>query len=288
VYPELWVVDGTLMPEGLAALTVAVIVLASYRFWHRPGTARAALLGAAVGVAGLARGEDILLLAIVAIPIVILAARRPGTTQGPGVVWIVALLASAAAVVAPWSIRNAATFSRPVPISVNSEEVLANSNCDQTWHGSLLGFWAIDCYRGNPSGDESQRAAFWRTEGLDYVGAHLSRAPVVAAARVGRVWDLYRPWQNAHLSTIEGRNLWVARSGLLCYYLLLPLAALGAWTLRRRSVPLLPLSGMILLVTVTAIYAYGATRFRTPAEVALVVLAAVGLDALRPPRSVAA
>jgi hypothetical protein len=45
---------------------------------------------------------------------------------------------------------------------------------------------------------------------------------------------------------------------------------------------------MILLVTVTAIYAYGATRFRTPAEVALVVLAAVGLDALRPPRSVAA
>ena len=288
LYPELWVIDGTLMPEGLAALTGALVVLTTYRFWHRPAAGRAAVLGAAIGVAALARGEDLLLLAIVAVPAVVVVARRSATPAATTAVWTIALLASAAAVVAPWSIRNAVTFSKPVPISVNSEEVLANANCDQTWHGSLLGFWAIDCYRGNPSGDESQRAAYWRTEGLDYVRAHLSRLPVVVAARVGRVWDLYRPWENARLSTVEGRNLWVARAGLICYYLLLPLAAFGALTLRRRGVPLLPLSGMIILVTVTAIYAYGATRFRIPSEIALVVLAAVALDALRPPRSAAA
>jgi len=40
-----------------------------------------------------------------------------------------------------------------------------------------------------------------------------------------------------------------------------------------------PLLAMPVLATATALYAYGATRFRMPAEVAIVVLAAVAIDA---------
>jgi hypothetical protein len=48
----------------------------------------------------------------------------------------------------------------------------------------------------------------------------------------------------------------------------------------RRRETLVVLAAPFVLVTLTAALAYGATRFRMPAEVALVVLAAVGADAL--------
>jgi hypothetical protein len=60
----------------------------------------------------------------------------------------------------------------------------------------------------------------------------------------------------------------------------LGLAVAGAVVLwRRRPALVVPLAALIVLVTVTAAYAYGATRFRVPGEVALIVLAAVALEA---------
>jgi hypothetical protein len=60
---------------------------------------------------------------------------------------------------------------------------------------------------------------------------------------------------------------------------MLPLSMCGAIILRRRRVPILPLVAMAALVTLTAASAYGVTRFRVPAEVAIVILSAVALDA---------
>src|SRR4029079_17123691 len=97
---------------------------------------------------------------------------------------------------------------------------------------------------------------------------------------VGRVWDLYRPFQNTEFSKIEGRPKWVSTLGLLNYWAMLPFAVWGVVALRRRKVILLPLLIQVVSVTVTAAYAYGVVRFRAPAEVALVVRAAVGIDAL--------
>ena len=48
--------------------------------------------------------------------------------------------------------------------------------------------------------------------------------------------------------------------------------------LRRRRVPITPLVSQFVIVTVTAAAIYGITRFRAPAEVSLVVLAAVAVD----------
>ena len=141
----------------------------------------------------------------------------------------------ALAVIAPWTVRNLATFDRPVPISVNGEEVLATANCDLTWHGAFLGYWHFSCYQGHPPGDESDRAAHFADQGLTYIGHHLGRAPVVALARMGRIWDVYRPLQNTQLNTIEGRDRGVSEAGLAAYAVLMPLAIAGAVVLRRRG-----------------------------------------------------
>jgi hypothetical protein len=102
----------------------------------------------------------------------------------------------------------------------------------------------------------------------------------VVAARVGRVWDVYRPAQNRTYSILDGRTEGYATLGQWSYWVVLALAAPGAVVLwRRRPALLVPLGALIVLVTVTAAYAYGATRFRVPGEVALIVLAAVALEA---------
>ena len=68
--------------------------------------------------------------------------------------------------------------------------------------------------------------------------------------------------------------------GLALYYVTLPLAVVGAVWLYRRQVTLVPLLAPMLVITVTAALAFGTTRYRIPADVALVVLAGVGLAAL--------
>jgi hypothetical protein len=52
----------------------------------------------------------------------------------------------------------------------------------------------------------------------------------------------------------------------------------GTVVLRRRRVPLLPLLAMFALVGMVALAFYGIPRFRVPAEVATVVLAAAAID----------
>jgi hypothetical protein len=52
----------------------------------------------------------------------------------------------------------------------------------------------------------------------------------------------------------------------------------GAVQLRRRRMQLTPLLSQFVVGVVTAGAIYGITRFRTPAEVSLVVLAAVAVD----------
>jgi hypothetical protein len=61
---------------------------------------------------------------------------------------------------------------------------------------------------------------------------------------------------------------------------MLPFAIAGAIALRRRRMPLSPLLAVIATVAVTVAITFGSTRYRAPADVAIGLLAAVGIDAL--------
>jgi hypothetical protein len=254
------------MPEGLFALTIALVLLFAVRRQPLP-------LGVAIGLAALTRGEAVLLFGLLALP---LFWRR----------WrsLAVVAVAGGLVLAPWTVRNLVQFDRPVPISTNGEEVLAYANCDATYGGPFLGFWRFECKTPVGEGDESEQAAAWRRQGLDYARDHLGRVPVVVAARVGRVFDVFRPVQNTQFSTVEGRDLDVNRWGLAGWALVAPLAVYGGVVARRRGVPLLPFVAVVVMVAVTAAYAYGVVRFRVPAEVAAIALAGVALDALLPGR----
>jgi Dolichyl-phosphate-mannose-protein mannosyltransferase len=274
-YPLLWVAEGSLMSESLYGALMAGLLLAAIRFARAPGPRGAALLGALAGLATLTRGEALLLAPILLLPLALTRALPVGRRAGLAAASLVAM----ALVLAPWTIRNAIRFDRPVIVSTNSSALLAGANCRSSYHGRFLGLWQFRCYGRRPPGDESRKAAVYRRRGLDYARDHAGRLPLVLAARMGRVWDLYRPGQQVNYEYFEGRSKTASRLGLIAYYPLLVLAIAGALLLRRGRRPLLPVLALPALVSVTALLTYGLTRFRFAAEPALVVLAAVALDA---------
>jgi hypothetical protein len=58
---------------------------------------------------------------------------------------------------------------------------------------------------------------------------------------------------------------------------MVPVAIAGGVLLWRRKVTLIPLVAPFLLVTFTAASTFGITRYRVPSEVALVILAGLGV-----------
>ncbi|MDX6648186.1 MAG: hypothetical protein QOJ97_137 [Solirubrobacteraceae bacterium] len=276
VYPLLWVADGSLMSESLYGLTIALCLLAAYRVLDRPTPGRAAVLGAAIGLAALTRGEALALIVLLAVPVAWKARARP---RGRAAILGLAV-AGFLVVLAPWTIRNWTTFDRPVPVSTNSGTLLAGANCPPAYSGDQIGSWYFTCVRPPRGQNEAQEAEALRSDGLDYARSHTGRLPAVLGARVLRTWDLFRPRQGVGFAQAEGRAKWAEYAGVASYYGLLVLALAGLVVLRRRRAPLFVLLIPPVLVTLMSLVGYGLTRFRLAAEISIVVLAAVAVDEL--------
>lgn len=326
-YPLLWINDAMLLSEGMYVEAVAAVLLVAYRFSDRPSIANAAILGGAIGMSTLVRGEIILLLGVLVVPL-LLRTRDWSWRQralGAGAAWLVGI-----AVLVPWIAYNHGRFEEPVYLTSQTGAVFSAGSCDVAFYGEALGYYAADCYsdyvrRGYPVGDprmpgctaeaaaaidaidpveksasdvcwpdprvldESQRDRVINDFGVRYIKEHASRFPVVAAARVGRMFDVYNPDIGAEVEplganvrlnwAVEGRGKRASELGFLFYWALVPLAVAGTVALRRRRLPLAPLLALPAVIAVTAAIAMGITRYRVPVDVVLVILAGVGLDA---------
>lgn len=276
VYPQLFMVDGTVIAESLYAPLIAGVLVLAYRFLDRPTAASAAALGAVIGLATLTRSDGILLLVVLALP---LAWKVGQLRLGIGMLAIVA--ATAAVVLSPWLVRNWIEFDRFPLLSSNGALTQLATNCPTTYYGERVGFVAHDCALRSPclriKAEIPQSECLVR-EARRYVRDHLGRVPVVAVARVGRLLNVYHPDMDRRYGQIWGREKRLSTVGMAMYAILVPFAVYGALLLRRRRVSLLPLASVIVLAMLVAILAFGFSRYRLAAEPALVVLGAVGLQ----------
>src|SRR5262249_58937596 len=99
-----------------------------------------------------------------------------------------------------------------------------------------------------------------------YVRAHLGHLPVVVAARVGRVWGVYRPMQTEELDERGAGEQWPKTIGVVCFGALLGLGIVGLVLVRRRNLSVLPFASLAGVVTITAACFYGHPRFRVPVD----------------------
>ena len=285
VYPNLWAPDGMLQAETLSMFAAAATILAAYQYWRQPSWRRLVLVGAACAFGALARSELILFVPLLVVPLACFTRDRPWRVR---LRWLGASVLAAMAVLAPWTIYNTTRFVHPVLLSAQFAPLLASANCDSTYYGPLQGYFDIRCAAAIDNkdhltlkDDESQEDIVYQREAVAYVRAHLSRLPVVESVRLRRIVGLYRTSLYVRADAlIEGRSpVWISWAALYSFWVLSLFAIPGVFALRRRRTPVFPLVAPVVVVIVTVLATYASTRFRTTAEPALVVAAAVAIDA---------
>lgn len=290
VYPQLVMVDGTVITEALYAPLIALILLLGYRLLDGGGLGLAAALGAAIGLATLTRTEAIALVVLLAIPLCVAAARRRVQPRArirdalrPALPLAAVAVAATAFVLVPWVVRNAITMDRAIVFTSNSGHTAAATVCDDTFRAGspYLGFVRHECALRGPCvsiADELEQAACQRDQAWRYMEDHASRVPVVVAVRVLRVWELYRYQDDLGYGELWSRSIPVAKAGLVMYALMVVLAIGGIVRLRRARIPVWPLLMLAVLVCLSAAMTFGFSRYRLAAEIPLVLLAGTGID----------
>ena len=298
VYPNLWINDGMLMVETVFILATAVAMLACYRYFKRPNRLDVALLSVALTAAAMTRPEAILLFLLLPVPLVL--ARRNVALQERALQLAIAACIPILAF-APWVLYNQSRFEDSVLLSTGAGQTLAAGNCDLTFSGPNLGFYDTKCLLAPQivepnTEDRSLRDSEYQLIARAYISEHSSELPKVMAARVGRVWHLYRVDQSIGLDGyVEGRaggapseGFFLVREALWAYFVLAPLALFGLYALHRKGTKIYPLLMQPALVTVVAALTFGITRYRAGAEVTIVVCAAVAINLIAtklfPPR----
>jgi 4-amino-4-deoxy-L-arabinose transferase-like glycosyltransferase len=121
VYPALLEYQGMLMSEPLAATLLSGAVLAILWADGRPPAARWLVPGLLLGALALTRPEYL----AISLPIaVVVLARHGWDGWQEGLVQALVMLVGLAVVVGPWTVRNAVTLDRFVPISTGGGQVL--------------------------------------------------------------------------------------------------------------------------------------------------------------------
>jgi 4-amino-4-deoxy-L-arabinose transferase-like glycosyltransferase len=277
IYPNLWISDGLVMSESVSCLLIALSLWAILVWADKPTLRAAALVGVAIGLGTLARSEVVLFVPSAAAVMWIVGRRscvpRPWTQ-------VLAAIGVTVALLLPWTIFNVVRFEKPVFLTTNEGGALLGANCDDTYFGPAQGGWSLLCLVNDPGNgsdnDTSTRTARQRHEALTYVGNHLSTVPRVELQRVGRTLDLFALRDMVRGDVGEERERWASWAGIAAFWMLAPLAAVGAFLTRRRDRAVLLIPVMIALVTTVAIY--GGHRIRSAAEPAIVILAAIAID----------
>jgi 4-amino-4-deoxy-L-arabinose transferase-like glycosyltransferase len=291
--PNLWMNDGLVMSESVSTLALSAALVLALSLLDRLGddatgadavrprsSSRATLsTGAVLGLAVLARSELVLVAAGV-----VLLVLLGGGRSAMRVRWRSAVLVSAgvAVVLAPWVGFNLTRFERPVTLTTNDGTTLLGSYCPATFSGRDLGGWSLACVVDDPAyryeEEPSVRSARQRSLAVHFASAHLRRLPLVVAARVGRTFDLVRLDSSIAQDVGEERWRWASWSGIVSFWILAPLTAVG-WRRMRRTARHLLLAPLASVVVTTVVF-YGAHRIRSAAEPVLVVVGALGLVAV--------
>jgi peptidoglycan/LPS O-acetylase OafA/YrhL len=289
--------DAMVVSETLVVSTTAIVLIAAYRWWDKPTTGAAVAFGLAIGVAALVRSEAILLGPLIGLPLVwgrrraLGAAAADGDRGAPnGRSWrpwltqVVAAGAVAAIVIGPWVGYNMARFERPTTLSAQFDQTLGTANCDDVYYGERTGYWSLACIQRTEhlvgEGDASAQGRGFARIARQYMRDHAERVPLVVGARVGRTFGLYQPHNQIQLDhDVEAKEHALGELGLVTWYAIAVAGGVGLLGLRRAGRPIFPLVLIVGSVVVTVALIYGNTRFRLPAELALMIPAAVSLDA---------
>jgi len=276
--PSLIAVDGSVMSEALYVPLVLLALLLAQHARTRPSIGRWFALGVIIGLAALTRQDAFFLIVVAVVPAAVLA--RGDSARVIGRVGLV--LVAIALVVIPWVVRNEIKVGEPTISTISGWGTLAAANCDETYHGTRLGYQAYRCL--DLSSEWRMSEAQWtdraRHDGTQYALSHVSDWPVVGVARVLRVWGLWNPDQQTRFEGQQNRDVNWQRLAWITSTATLFLGVYGLWGLAREKKPIAMLVAPVVMATLTALLTFGNTRYGAAAAPALAIAAAAALRSL--------
>jgi 4-amino-4-deoxy-L-arabinose transferase-like glycosyltransferase len=283
VYPPLILVGSSLLSESLFIPLELGAVLAA--LMHRDSGHRwrwAMLSGVLLGLAELTRSNGFAL----ALPICLLVwSERPrwswSAVRAPAVLLVAVVLT-----LAPWVIRDYHVFHRFVPVTTEAGYGLAGAYNplvqSRTDYPALWRFPAQDVahvWAQYPNANEAEVSDHLMHVALDYIEAHPSSVLKTAYWNVLRLLNLTGPGIERAFAGGEGYSPTLAEFSVYAFWVVLALAIAGAFTVAARRAPR-ALWGCPIVVLLTTVVLLGLTRYRSPADPFLVLLAALGLISL--------
>lgn len=283
LYPIYWIESGQIMSEPISILLVSTALLLSIKLRKHPTWLLAFTLGLICGLDTLTRPEQIFMIVIL---LVVAFAWNSQINIRQRLALALFSTVVAMAIVSPWIYRNMTVYNQPEILSTASGLTLATTNCQQTYYGPLLGTWYIGCettpaYLNEAPYDESDTDYYLRTKGIDYIKSHISRVPIVLAARLGRVVYVFQPAQEVQIHVIEyassGSVEW---AGIPYLWLLILFGIYGAVRMRRLRLFPLPMIAISSYMLAVCVFISPNPRLRAIGDVGLLVLASVGVIGL--------
>jgi 4-amino-4-deoxy-L-arabinose transferase-like glycosyltransferase len=288
LYPGFWLIETNVLSEPLALVLVGALTLLVADLRGRPTLLRSVVVGAICGLLGLTRPEQLALLGIVVVPLLLLAGSLSVRQR---ILRIAAVAITCGLVIVPWTVYNASRFEEPVLLSTNGGVFLLIGNC--SYSGERLGFYDTSCFfrlaRQHRGYDRSQMDVLARSVAVDNARDNLDRLPVVVPARIGRMLALFRPGQTVGwVGDWMATGTWLIWAWVVSFWVLLAAAIVGWIVARRRRQFSWPLVAPLVAAVFTVAISCGEPRNHTPADLGVMVLAAVALERLlvRPRRSV--
>ncbi len=253
VYPTFIDGNGRLLSEPLAAFLLAAAMLAFLSAAESADRRRWALTGVLLGALALTRAEYLPFAVVFAIITGVLVGRRQ--SRRGGLVSGALVLAGAAVVVAPWTIRNAVVLDRAVPVTTGGGKAL------------FIGTFLPGDGRQVPTKEKLiERYGPAPTE--DLLDRVAGRYPELdrdrALARIGR--ENLRRYAGEQPGAYA--DMLVEKAGLVWYRGSSPAAAPAGWVWMHRAVLVLALAALAILA------------LRRRFEAALLGLPLVGVTAL--------
>jgi hypothetical protein len=277
--PFVIAVDGSLMSEVLYVPLVLLALVIAQRTRRSPTAPGWCALGVVIALAALTRQDALFLVPLVVLPTAILA-HDPVRHLLPRV----ALgLAAMTLVLTPWVVRNDRDVGVPAISTISGFGTLAGANCDDSYNGSRLGYQAVHCMHLALEWKVSEANWYDRLQHdtFDYAFSHVSRWPVVGAARVLRVWGLWNPDQQTRFEARQNRNVNWQRLAWLVSTATLGVGLIGFRILARQRRQIAMLIAPVAMATIVALVTLGNTRYGATAEPVLAIGAAVSLLRLR-------
>ena len=284
IYPVFVELAGTLVAENLLVVFMLASVWTALRARRsRRPLAWIAATGVLAGLATLSHENA----AIFVIPLAVAAAQAAGQSWRHRLFGALTLLVATAAMIAPWTVRNAAELHHFIPVADETGITLRGTyNQASAAYQRLPYKWRF--YWSIPQDASVKHRAFHEKEvplsdqlesrALHYIGRHPTAPLNVFWSNLRRMFELrgsYAWHQSAHAIGLHESD---AQVGVIAFWVLCALALGGLFTqAARRATPWL--WSLPILYALTILFVNVETpRFREPIDPFLLLLAACAVS----------